>query len=403
VPPSHRRSRGLRRHLQVTTTAVAALSLASAPALADTGWAGGVVTGFDLHAEGTAVHLFGDRSTPFGWGAALLVAPELKLGRIIGLEVPLGMVGVSESSHPSPATMGSSVGSAYFAMPGARFWPFAGRFAGWGDAPWIAGGGGLADTGGILCPAVDVRAGADLHLGSVAFGPLLGFVQIIDVRSSAMRNDARLMMFGVHGQLSPRPLPARPASPPEGDHPSEPDAVEVCKSALQEDGRCPDESPPAPPAPPAFPAPPAPPAQPAPPVEEDRFELDDRIYFEANSATISRAGTLALQAVAALLKQHREYARLWILGHADEHGDDAFDMHLSEERAMAVRAALLRLGVEETRMETRSFGKNRPRQLEHTLEANAENRRVELQIVLRREVAPPAVESAKVENERGRP
>jgi peptidoglycan-associated lipoprotein len=49
-----------------------------------------------------------------------------------------------------------------------------------------------------------------------------------------------------------------------------------------------------------------------------------------------------------------------VSGHADDRGTDAYNLALGEQRANAIRRSLARLGVDEERISTISYGEFRP-------------------------------------------
>ena len=109
----------MRSSILASRSLAALVFLFASPALAEVGLA--------LNAEGAAAHMVGDtKASQFGWGAAGIVAPELKLGRRVGFELPFGIVGVEQSQNQDPQFVRSlHAGSALFAMPGLRLRPFA--------------------------------------------------------------------------------------------------------------------------------------------------------------------------------------------------------------------------------------------------------------------------------------
>ena len=64
-------------------------------------------------------------------------------------------------------------------------------------------------------------------------------------------------------------------------------------------------------------------------------------------------------------------------GHCDERGSREYNMSLGEYRALAVRAHLIRLGVDAARIQTRSYGEEQARDPGHNESAWRVNRRVE--------------------------
>jgi len=67
-------------------------------------------------------------------------------------------------------------------------------------------------------------------------------------------------------------------------------------------------------------------------------------------------------------------------GHCDERGSNEYNLSLGEQRAQAVRKCLIDLGIDAARVQTRSFGKEKPLDQGHTESAWAKNRRGEFVI-----------------------
>ena len=67
-------------------------------------------------------------------------------------------------------------------------------------------------------------------------------------------------------------------------------------------------------------------------------------------------------------------------GHADERGSRDYNLALGEKRALAVRAYLIELGVNPEKIQTRSYGEEKPANPNHDESAWSENRRVEFAI-----------------------
>jgi outer membrane protein OmpA-like peptidoglycan-associated protein len=326
-------------------------------------------TGFSIHVEGGAAHAVGGSTDMFGWGGAGLITPELVLHPAIGIELPLGVVGLATNPEANPAFARTPSGSAFLALTGVRVRPLLGRLGGIGDAIWIAGGGGLADTSGILAPALDLRLGADLRVGQVGVGPFAGFLQLINTQGGARPDDARVMLFGLHGSFGPSRFPTRRAPPPAPiaaplpEQPT-PDAGDELRA----------EAPFAQPAP-DLPTPREERAAPA-----TRRELVEPIHFVFHRAEITPEGMQVVLLAAQIMRDHPEIAVARVIGHSDETGDSAYNLRLSERRAQAVIAALIRQGVSPDRLELAYFGKNLPRRRGAGLHAQEENRRVEIEI-----------------------
>src|SRR3954469_13840594 len=127
----------------------------------------------------------------------------------------------------------------------------------------------------------------------------------------------------------------------------------------------------APPPPPMAappPPPPPPPARPVPPVvqsivpgslQDFQVNVGDRVFFEYDKSDLDDRARGVLQKQAAWLQ--RFGAVILILeGHADERGTREYNLALSARRAQSVKDYLASLGVSGARLETISYGKERP-------------------------------------------
>jgi outer membrane protein OmpA-like peptidoglycan-associated protein len=112
-------------------------------------------------------------------------------------------------------------------------------------------------------------------------------------------------------------------------------------------------------------------------LAKDRRAVTYGIYFDFNSATIKPKSAAVLQSIADVMKKNPQWS-LTVEGHTDNIGGAAANQDLSARRAAAVRAALIPLGVAETRLVTSGFGSSVPRDTNATLAGRARNRRVEL-------------------------
>ena len=109
------------------------------------------------------------------------------------------------------------------------------------------------------------------------------------------------------------------------------------------------------------------------PVTEVEFE---NVLFEFDRDTIRASEMRKIEEVAAYMIANPD-VRLVVDGHCDERGDRDYNMTLGEYRALAVRATLIRLGVEPDRIQTRSFGIEQPLDPRSNEEAWRVNRRAE--------------------------
>jgi len=133
--------------------------------------------------------------------------------------------------------------------------------------------------------------------------------------------------------------------------------------------------PPPPPAPPA--RPPAPPMQPGivPGSAEDfRVNVGDRVFFAYDKSDLNDMDRTTLQKQAAWLQRFPQVT-LSIEGHCDERGTREYNLALGARRAQAVKDYLASLGVNGARLDTISYGKERPICTESNEACWAQNRR----------------------------
>ena len=104
--------------------------------------------------------------------------------------------------------------------------------------------------------------------------------------------------------------------------------------------------------------------------------LQTVFYFDFDQATLSADTRAALDAQIEVLRNANTKIRLE--GHADERGTREYNMALGERRANAVANYLIINGIERYRVETVSYGEERPVNTSSTDSAWSENRRVEL-------------------------
>lgn len=83
------------------------------------------------------------------------------------------------------------------------------------------------------------------------------------------------------------------------------------------------------------------------------------VYFDYDSAQIRADAQSTIQADAAALKS-KPNLRFTIEGHCDERGSTEYNLTLGDERANAVKNALIQAGVNASRINTISYGKEKP-------------------------------------------
>jgi outer membrane protein OmpA-like peptidoglycan-associated protein len=118
-------------------------------------------------------------------------------------------------------------------------------------------------------------------------------------------------------------------------------------------------------------------------ITSTHIELSERIQFETGSATLVPASEQVLSAIAGLLDEHPDIARVAVEGHTDNVGSEDENLALSRARALTVVRWLVERGVDERRLEVRGYGPRRPKASNDTEAGRTENRRVEFTIVRR--------------------
>ena len=103
------------------------------------------------------------------------------------------------------------------------------------------------------------------------------------------------------------------------------------------------------------------------------------VYFDLDSAKIKASEHSKVEAVATALKGNNK--KLIIEGHTDERGTAEYNRALGEKRAQSAREALVALGVAADRLNTVSFGKDKPVEPLHSEAAWSKNRRAEFVVV----------------------
>ncbi len=83
------------------------------------------------------------------------------------------------------------------------------------------------------------------------------------------------------------------------------------------------------------------------------------VYFAFDSAKIDAAGEAIVTAYAAWLNKNPD-VKVTVEGNCDERGSREYNLALGEERAKSVKAILVSNGVDAARIDTVSYGEERP-------------------------------------------
>lgn len=107
------------------------------------------------------------------------------------------------------------------------------------------------------------------------------------------------------------------------------------------------------------------------------------ISFDYNNSLVKGDHNLRIaDEVASYLKRNPN-TYVFVEGHCDERGPEAFNLSLGSNRSNAVRYLLINNGVNPDQIFTISYGKERPLVMEHHDEAWAQNRRAEFKVYQR--------------------
>lgn len=107
----------------------------------------------------------------------------------------------------------------------------------------------------------------------------------------------------------------------------------------------------------------------------------DRVYFGYDMYNLDADSNKSLASQVAWLKQYPS-TRVEVQGHADERGTRDYNIALGERRAQAVKSYLVSQGIAETRIQTISFGKDKPLDMGHDEAAWARNRNAYTNVIV---------------------
>ena len=115
-------------------------------------------------------------------------------------------------------------------------------------------------------------------------------------------------------------------------------------------------------------------------AEAVRTLLATLIHFDYDKAIIRGGDAAVLDQKVAIL-QANPALHIRISGHCDERGSDEYNLALGNRRATAAKQYVVSHGIDAGRIETVSYGEERPLASGHDEEAWAQNRRDEFEIL----------------------
>ncbi len=109
-------------------------------------------------------------------------------------------------------------------------------------------------------------------------------------------------------------------------------------------------------------------------IDDFVVNVGDRVFFDLDKAVLNASAQRTLERQAAWLSQYPSVTIL-IEGHCDERGTREYNLALGDRRATSAKNYLVQLGVAPIRIETISYGKERPDAAGHSESAWSQNRR----------------------------
>ena len=110
------------------------------------------------------------------------------------------------------------------------------------------------------------------------------------------------------------------------------------------------------------------------------------LRFDSGKSAIAPQYRAILNRVAGVLTPLKGYS-IYVYGYTDDSGTKEHNLELSASRARAVRAALVKAGVDPSLISTKGFGKSKLLVRDSNAKARAANRRVEIGIVFATQVS----------------
>ena len=101
------------------------------------------------------------------------------------------------------------------------------------------------------------------------------------------------------------------------------------------------------------------------------------VYYDFDKSEIKPEQLPTVEANASYLRE-RQALKVRVEGNADERGSREYNLALGQKRAEAVTKTMRLLGVPESRMESVSYGAERPRSSGHDEQSWSENRRADI-------------------------
>ena len=107
--------------------------------------------------------------------------------------------------------------------------------------------------------------------------------------------------------------------------------------------------------------------------------MSEDVYFDFDRSELTEKAKELLAQVGELLLKEKRFT-ITIEGHTDARGTEDYNFTLGAKRAMKVKEFLAAYGIENSRMESVSYGKEAPKAQGETEEAYSQNRRANFRV-----------------------
>ncbi len=122
-------------------------------------------------------------------------------------------------------------------------------------------------------------------------------------------------------------------------------------------------------------------------------EFESKILFDYDKSALKTEVKNSLNDLVVILKKYPD-TDIEIQGHTDNAGSEAYNEALSQRRANAVMLYLIDKGIQNSRMNPKSFGEAYPKYSNNTDEGQSKNRRVEFLITANEKMKSDAKKEA---------
>ena len=114
-------------------------------------------------------------------------------------------------------------------------------------------------------------------------------------------------------------------------------------------------------------------------IDKDKWFTMDGTTFDTGKATLKAESTPQITNTIEILKAFPK-VKIKIGGYTDNTGNAKSNHKLSSDRARTIQAALVKAGIDKSRLDAEGYGSNHPVATNDTAEGRQQNRRIELRV-----------------------